>query len=227
MRVLTIGVAAVALLGTVSVSASAQTTYSASAWTFVGTTGNCGIAGNKIVTSAWLNGMGLPDNGTANPGGTVEQGLLLNKDGPTTNCSSAGATIKGWTPGSVLNALGFDYRNGGHCNNGAPRINVVDTSTPPNRYFFGCYAGTKSTAPQDPANWTRVTFDAADGPYAGAEGFVFGVTPVLSIDIVFDEGTDQASPDGSEPAGIGLAVLDNIRINNTFITKKAGNPILP
>jgi hypothetical protein len=54
---------------------------------------------------------------------------------------------------------------------------------------------------------------------------VFGVTPVASIDIVFDEGTDTPSADA--PAGVGLATLDNIRINNTLITRKSGNPVLP
>jgi hypothetical protein len=211
------------------VGASAQS-YIVVAKAFVGTSAQCNPspAGNPIVTSAWQNGLGLPDNGTANPGGgTVHQGLLLSKNGPTPNCSSAIANVTGFpTDGSfTLNTLGFDYRNGGHCGAGAPRINVVDMSN--TTYFFGCYAGTKSVAPQDPANWTRVTFDGADGPYAGAEAFVFGVTPVKAIQIVFDEGTDTASPDGSEPAGVGLAVLDNIRINNTFVTRKVGNPILP
>ena len=46
-----------------------------------------------------------------------------------------------------------------------------------------------------------------------------------AIQIIFDEGTDTATP--GNPEGIGLTVLDNIRINNTFITKKKGNPILP
>jgi hypothetical protein len=228
MRVLAIGAAVAALVGVLSVNASATGTYSAVAWTFVGTANQCSPspAGNKIVTSGWQNGLGLPDDGTANPaGGTPHQGLLLNKNGPTPNCSSAGASIVGWTSGNVLNAIGFDYRVGGHCGSGAPRLNVVDTSN--NVYFFGCASGTASPAPQDPTNWTRITFNAAGAPYPGAELFVFGATPVATIDIVFDEGTDTPSPDGSEPAGVGLATLDNIRINNTLITKKAGNPILP
>ena len=136
---------------------------------------------------------------------------------------AAFASITGWTSGNPLNALGFDYRLGGHCGAGAPRFNVVDTAS--NTYFFGCASGTSSAAPQDPANWTRITFNAAGGPYPGADLFVFGTTPVASIDIVFDEGTD--TPTADAPAGVGLATLDNIRINNTLITKKAGNPILP
>ncbi len=227
IRALAIGAAAVALVGALSVNASAAPPkYSAVAGTFVGTAGDCAPspAGNKIVTSAWVNGLGLPDDGTANPaGGTAHQGLLLSKNGPTPNCSAAFASITGWMPGDPLNALGFDYRLGGHCGAGAPRFNVVDTSS--NTYFFGCASGTPSAAPQDPSNWTRVTFNAAGAPYPGAESFVFGVTPVASIDIVFDEGTDTPTVDA--PAGVGLATLDNIRINNTLITKKAGNPVLP
>jgi hypothetical protein len=220
-----VGVAAVALLGTLTISASAQTTYAAVAKVFVGTAAQCNPspAGNPIVTSSWLNGLGLPDNGTANPGGgTVHQGLLLSKNGPTPNCSAAVANVTGWTSGDVLNALGFDYRNGGHCGAGAPRFNVIDTSN--NLYYIGCIYGQSTPAPQDPAEWTRVTFDAT-GVYPGQGAFIFGVTPVASIQIVMDEGTDTSSP--SDPNGVGLAVLDNIRINNTFITRKAGNPMLP
>jgi hypothetical protein len=225
IRVLALGAAVIALVGVLSVNASAQTpTYSAVAWIFVGTAGQCAPApaGNKIVFSGWLNGMGLPDDGTANPGGgTPHQGLVLNKNGPESNCSAAGASIVGWTAGGTLSALGFDYRLGGHCGAGAPRFNVVDNLN--TTYFFGCNGGTPSAAPQDPANWTRITFDQTNAP----PGFVFGVTMVNSIDIVFDEGTDIPSPDGNAPAGVGLATIDNIRINHTLITKKAGNPVLP
>jgi hypothetical protein len=49
---------------------------------------------------------------------------------------------------------------------------------------------------------------------------VFGTTQVRSIDIVYDEGTDTASP--SDPTGVGLAVLDNIDINGTLITRGRG-----
>ncbi len=223
IRVLAMGAAAVALVVVLSINAAATGTYSAVVFSFVGTAAQCNPfpAGNRIITASWLNGAGLPDNGTANPGGgTPHQGLLLNKNGPTSDCSAAGASIVGWTTGT-LSALGFDYRLGGHCGAGAPRFNVVDNLN--NTFFFGCNGGTLSAAPQDPANWTRVTFDQTNAP----AGFVFGVTQVVSIDIIFDEGTDTPSPDGNAPAGVGLTTIDNIRINNTLITKKAGNPILP
>jgi hypothetical protein len=205
-----------------SVNTAFAQNYVASPWTFVGTAAECGTAGSKIVTSEWLGGMGLPDNGVAHPSSNKKEkheGLLLSKNGPTPNCSSAGATIEGWTGGAPLTALGFDRRLGTACGAGAPRFNVVSGST---TYFFGCSAGLKSAAPQDTANWERVTFDQSVAP----AGFIFGVTPVDEIHIVFDEGTDTPTlPDNI--AGVGLAVLDNIRINNTFITKKKGNPIVP
>src|SRR5205085_9484146 len=79
---------------------------------FVGEAGDCGPGyppGSNIVTSAWLRGMGLPDNDeqsnttlldTVSPNGAASSrdphyGLLLNKNGPTADCSSAGATIRG------------------------------------------------------------------------------------------------------------------------------------
>jgi hypothetical protein len=212
-----------------SVSTASAQNYVASPWTFVGTAAQCGVAGSKIVTSSWMGGLGLPDNGVAHPSSNkkeVHEGLLLSKHGPTGNCSSAGADILGWTPGAPLNALGFDVRKGSACGAGAPRFSVRSGTT---YYFFGCTYGNIGGAPQDPANWDRVEFTAAGAPvtgYPGAETFVFGVTPVDEIFILIDEGTDTPTfPDN--PAGIGLAVVDNIRINNTFITKKKGNPIQP
>ena len=112
---------------------------------------------------------------------------MLSKNGPTPNCSAAGAEIVGWTEGDTLSQLGFDFRKGGHCGAGAPRINVTDTSD--TTYFFGCAHGTHSPAPQTP-EWERVRFTGADGFPAT---FVFGETPVKSIEIVFDEGTDTAN----------------------------------
>lgn len=93
------------------------------------------------------------------------------------------------------------------------RFNVTDDTG--HTFFFGCFLGTKSPAPQD-AQWTRVRFTTAT---AGTEGFIFGPngTKVTKISIVFDEGADTASAD--DPTGVGLAVLDNIEINYTLITR--------
>src|SRR5918999_1111261 len=106
---------------------------------FVGRANECApsAAGSRIVTAAWLGGMGLPDNGGQNAGvppftdnpnkNDPHLGLLLSKNGPTPDCSSSGARITG-VRGIEVTAtfvLGFDYRNGGHCGAGAPRFNVV------------------------------------------------------------------------------------------------------
>jgi len=226
-RFTTTVVAAGFMLAGVATTASAQN-YVVDAKTFVGTAIQCGgPAGKKIVTSTWESGLGLADAGAVHPGAAkdVHQGLLLSKNGPTSNCSAAYADILGWTPGAPVTEIGFDVRKGGACGAGAPRINLYSGA---NTYFFGCAYGVIGGAPQDPANWDRVRFNSAGEPvggYPGAAGFIWGVTPVDSIQIIFDEGTD--TPTVNNPAGIGLTVLDNIRINNTTVTKKKGNPIVP
>jgi len=197
--------------------------FGAEPFIFIGSAADCGgTAGSNIVTSAWLGGMGLPDNGSNNPDGNdPHRGLLLSKNGPTANCSSAGATITGFRPGSTLTELGFDYRNGGHCGAGAPRFNI--TTTAGQTYFAGCARGAQSPAPQDPTEWTRVRFSATAGtvdPAGNFPPFVFGTTQVRSLSIVYDEGTETAS--ASDPNGIGLAVIDNIDINGRLITAGSG-----
>jgi len=199
----------------------------ATPWVFVGTAQDCGgTPGSNIVTSAWLGGMGLPDNGAPNsPDPSARRdphtGLLLNKNGPTTDCSAAGASINGFRSGQTITELGFDYRLGGHCGAGAPRFNI--TTTAGNTYFAGCARGAQTPAPQD-SQWERVRFADGQGIIAPANPanppFQFGTTRVRSIEIVFDEGTDTASP--SDPNGVGLAVLDNIDIGGKLITSGQG-----
>jgi hypothetical protein len=193
---------------------------------FVGRAGDCGTdypAGSRIVTSTWLHGMGLPDNGgpNANPDPTAlndnpnkrdaHTGLLLNKNGPTADCSSAGARITG-ANGSVSAAfeLGFDYRNGTHCGAGAPRFNV--TTQDGTTHFFGCGGGVKVPAPQDPLEWTRVRFTIAQGFPPLLPG-----DRIRSVEIVYDEGTDTTGVE--DPRGVGLSVLDNIDIDGDLITR--------
>src|SRR5215510_12465590 len=140
---------------------------------FVGAPGDCGpVAGSNIVTSAWLPGMGLPDNGGQNNaanGADRRFGLLLNKNGLTADCSAAGAEIKGFerlrqsTTTPIV--LGFDYRNGKHCGAGAPRFNVVARpATGPDTFHFvgGCSNDSPTPASQDPAQWTTVRFNTAN-----------------------------------------------------------------
>ena len=200
---------------------------------FIGTAAECGVAGSHIVTAAWLGGMGLPDNGGLNT--TVldlnvnqnkndpHRGLLLSKNGPTPDCSSAGAVIVGFPRPTTLTQLGFDYRNGTHCGAGAPRFNI--TSTLGFTYFAGCAAGTKTPAPQDPLEWTRVRINMAAQVFPAsptAPPFVFGPggTQVRRLSILYDEGTD--TPGVEDPRGVGLSVLDNIDVGGRLIRRGEG-----
>jgi hypothetical protein len=205
---------------------------------FVGKAGDCGElrpgvdypAGSRIVTAAWLGGMGLPDNGGANTTASdlatnpnkrdPHLGLLLSKNGPTPDCSAAGAEIKGFKKGGTITELGFDFRKGGHCGAGAPRFNL--TSDQGWTYFAGCSAGAHTPAPQDPAQWERVRHGNASvfAASPAAPPFVFGTTRVDSIAIIYDEGTD--APSAEDPNGVGLAVIDNIDINRQLITRGSG-----
>jgi hypothetical protein len=199
---------------------------------FVGRAGDCGpgyAAGSQIVTAAWLGGMGLPDNGGQNSGANPTDnpnkndphlGLLLSKNGPTPDCSSSGARItgvRGMQAGPTFE-LGFDYRNGGHCGAGAPRFNVTVRSGPQKTETFHFVGGCANSAPvaaeQDPAQWTRVRFTAAQQFPPIPAG-----SKIQSISILYDEGTDTPSTNATsqEPSGVGLAVIDNIFINGRFI----------
>jgi hypothetical protein len=173
-----------------------------------------------------VEGIGLPDNGgnNFNPScttgtefpacadnlnkGDERKGLLLSKNGHTLDCSAAGASFTG-VKGITLTELGFDIRNGTHCSAGAPRFNVVATDG--FHFIGGCSNGTPTAAPQDPGAWTRVRIDPSN-PAQAFPPIVSGAT-VVSIEIVFDEGTDGGP-------GAGLAVIDNIDVNGTLIPKE-------
>jgi hypothetical protein len=213
--------------GAMNVLADGSSQIRAVPWTFVGSAAQCGTAGSRIVTSAWLGGMGLPDNGGPN-GVTATRndphlGLLLNKNGPTPNCSSSGATITG-VKGMTVTAgfhLGYDYRVGGHCGAGAPRFNV---DTDQGFFFVGCANGVQTPAPQD-GEWSRTRSDLTNCGSACSPGSITAGAKIKSIEIVFDEGTDTVSV--SDPTGVGLAVLDNIDINGTLITRGSGTQPRP
>ena len=205
---------------------------------FIGKSGDCGTldtgapypAGSRIVTSAWLGGMGLPDNGGANTSAAnfatnpdkrdPHLGLLLSKNGATVDCSAAGAEIhgvKGMEVGATF-VLGFDYRNGGHCGGGAPRFNVSYTTPTGGEGFSfvgNCATDTPTGAPQDMTEWTRLRFAAASQFPPIPAG-----SRIRSISIIYDEGTDSVSVE--DPRGVGLAVIDNIFINGDTITRGHG-----
>jgi hypothetical protein len=196
---------------------------------FVGEKNECFAnypAGAGFVTAEWTKGMGLPDNGrpNSNPADTRDNpakkdrhfGLLLSKNGPTPDCSAAGARLSGTPKTFVLNELGFDYRNGSHCGAGSPRFNAI---TPDGHiYFIGCVHGSRTPAPQDPTEWTRVRFnDSSVFPQLLTNPpFRFGVTPVARLVVVADEGTD--TPLAESPSGVGLIVLDNLILNGHLET---------
>jgi hypothetical protein len=206
---------------------------SAEPWIFVGTAAQCGgPAGSRIVTSAWLGGMGLPDNGGPNAPATStardpHRGLLLNKNGPTTDCSSSGATIHGVKGMTIANPalfmLGYDYRFGGHCGAGAPRFNITVRTASGDEftYFIGCAATTTGPSSQD-SQWlqTRSAAAAAFPQTATQPAVIPAGSRIVALDIVFDEGTDTSSV--SDPNGVGLAVLDNIYVNGQYIRSGSG-----
>lgn len=144
------------------------------------------------VAAQWVAQQGEPDAGNSN------HALYLQKLGPTADNSAAGASVDG-VAGTTLTELGFDYRSDGHCGAGAPRFDVVTVDG--TDHFFGCIYGSHS--PSATPGWTQVRFTPADGlpPVT---------TPVQSVDIVFDEGTD---------VGQGFVYLDNIDYNGTIAGK--------
>lgn len=117
----------------------------------------------------------------------------------------------------IVTELGFDYRNGGHCGAGAPRFNLV-TADNVLHFIGGCANGTKTQAPQNLAEWTRVRFNlstlAVPALLPGAR--------IKSLTIIFDEGTDTLSAD--DPFGVGLAVVDNIDVNGVLIQRGSNQP---
>lgn len=89
------------------------------------------------------------------------------------------------------------------------RKNGVDTF----HFFGGCANAPSTPAPQDPLQWSQVRLSLLDPAVAfppAATG-----DKIVSIEIVFDEGTDTAN---NETQGIGLAFVDNIYINGKVIT---------
>jgi hypothetical protein len=157
--------------------------------TFVGKAGACGVdypAGSRIVESKWLPHAGLLD-----AHGKADKALFLSKQGPTSDCSAAGASITK-VAGLTVTELGFDISDDSHCGGGAPRFNVVTSAD--TLLFFGCDAMTSSSTGTD--GWTHKSINV-------------GSLTVKSIDIVFDEGTDV------DPSG--AALLDNIEVNGTVV----------
>lgn len=184
-------------------------------WVFVGSAEVCAPspAGTQIVAAGWVDHFGLPDgkgkgDDDDDDGRSKNQALQLSKNGLTTDCSSAGASIKG-VKGLTLTELGYDVRDNLHCESGAPRFNVVATD---GFHFMGACNNAVVTADTPQAGWSRVRIDPTN-PLHAFPPLAAGAT-IVSIDIVFDEGTD-AGPDFT-----GLAIIDNIDINGKLIGRK-------
>jgi hypothetical protein len=198
---LLVGITAVAVA---VATVSAANSFRAQPWEFVGAAGDCGpTAGTDTVDARWVAKEGLPDAGKS------DHALLLQKLGDTSNCAGAGATIDG-VSGITLTEIGFDYQLDGHCGAGAPRFNVLASDG--FHFVGGCAHGTPVGAPIVDAqgdSWQRVRIDPTTQAFPP-------ITPgatIISIDIIFDEGTDTG------PDNTGTVLLDNIDINGTLIGK--------
>jgi hypothetical protein len=142
--------------------------------------------------------------------GHRDPAIIMAKTVPTAVDAAAVAAIEG-VRGLRLNELGFDVFNGGHCGAGAPRVNV--TTVDGTIYFFGCFYGTHEPAPDKKATFTRVRFNdgsafpqkVTDPPWPG-----FGNVRVRSLEIVFDEGSDQGS---------GFTAIDDIDVNGKIVER--------
>jgi len=193
-----------------------------------------------LVQGSWLSGIGCPTDATVHDGTTASsfsagacnaaagggdssdrgnEGLLLAKTGPTVgNFASSGAILRN-VSGLVLTELGYDLRKpagppdarGSHCGAGAPRFNVTTSVA---FYFVGCNSP-PGTVTFSGDGWIRlrwtgsnlVGFNFATGNFETITG------AVISINILFDEGTDASGG----PDEFGLAVLDNIDVNGTLV----------
>jgi len=180
--------------------------------------------GTYLVRATWQTGIGCPQiQGCAgDPQDKRNEGLLLVKTGPTATNAAAGARLLGpAVKGVTLTQLGYDLRKpastfdprGSHCGAGAPRFNVV-TSDGVN-HFVGCNSPVPAQTVVAPG-WIRLRWTA--DPMTGVLPAFPPIMPtdkVSSITIIFDEGQD--APGG--PDEFGLAVLDNIVVNNSIAGK--------
>jgi len=186
-----------------------------------------------LVQAAWLGGIGCPTNAsyaaypatnanatyTACPSGDTKdkhnEGLILDKTGPTNNNASATADLKD-VKDTALTELGYDIRKptsstdprGSHCGAGAPRFNVVTSDGV--THFIGCNSPPAVLAGSSNA-WIRLRWGAAE--LLAAFPSILSGSIASSISIIFDEGTDTG------PDNFGMAVLDNIDVNGTLAGK--------
>lgn len=153
------------------------------------------------VSGKWIHGLGVPSDAIApvDANDPKNDGLLLGKSEPTSDFAASGAKLVGLQNNLILSEIGWDVRDGSHCGAGAPRFNV--TTTDGDVHFIGCNSPAPISTTVPAPGWQRFRYDpaAAFPPIA---------SPVSSISIVFDEGTDQ---------GTGYAIIDNIDVNGTAV----------
>jgi hypothetical protein len=193
LSTLTVTLSGVLLAFVLPMSAKAATNnYTVTPWTYVGAAGDCGTglpAGTQGgVVSKWDSTQGSP-----------APSLRLEKNVPTFDCSSAGATIHG-VNGIHLTELNFDYK--GYCGAGSPRFNV--TASDGFHFIGGCANGTQSPLTD---GWTHVVFDTTSATQAFPA--MSSTATVNSIEIIADEQ--------------GATSIDNISINDQIVT----GPVTP
>jgi hypothetical protein len=152
------------------------------------------------VDAEWKQGIGLADRT-----GNKNFGLQLTRTAPTSAPVSAGVFLTGLNNVVVLSGdvFGYDIRNDSPCGGGSPRFNVsymLPDGSEGFSFVGGCVNGTKTPAPQNPLNWTRVTFDLQNPAQT------FPVIPIgamlQSVALIVDE--------------TGVYTIDNIRFRDQF-----------
>lgn len=172
-----VGASTVAIaLSSFAFPAAAASNVTYTPWTFIGAAGDCGT--------------GYPAGTPGGASATTSGGnLTLTKSAPTTDCSSAGATLNN-VP-STVTSLSFDYT--GYCGAGAPRFNVNTSNY--GTIFLGCAYGGGPTG----TNVTGTATFTAGNTYGGV---LFPTNAVVTgVEIVQDE--------------TGSVTLSNIMVNGT------------
>jgi hypothetical protein len=148
------------------------------------------------VSASWVYGAGVANVDETDP---TNQGLVLSNNAIASSNARAGVILNNVT-GITLNALGFDLRQGSLCSAKGPRFIVV-TSDNVVHSVGGCSQANAQAAPA--TGWTRYQFNPSQATPAIAPD-----ATVKSIALMLDDGPE---------AGGGMAVLDNINVNGTFI----------
>ena len=170
----------------------------------------------------WKAQSGLPDPGTGTGSPTANQALYLQKM-TATETFAAGVAIFKFDPFPVseFQGLEFWYGTDGWCGAGAPRFNLRlrPPSGPTQLFFIGCAEmvnGTTATAPSGRV-FQQKTF-TAPGPTACCGALPTSGFDVVSLAIVFDEGTTQFGL----PLGPGFVYLDKIKVQTSGLNGSPG-----